>query len=123
MTHLSRESTRAFDLHDVTFTSFASTASGAADIAAWRVDVPPDTPGQPHTMSCEEVLHVLSGQLHAEIDGESHVVPAGDALLVPPGAVLRIGTGPEPASAWVTTLIGMTASMSSGEQVTPPWAQ
>ncbi len=123
MPHLSHETARAFDLHDVTFTSFASTASGAADIAAWRVDFPPSTPGRAHTMTCEEVLHVLSGELHAEVDGESHVVPTGDALLVPPGAVVRVGTGSEPASAWVTSLIGMTASMSSGEQVTPPWAQ
>jgi quercetin dioxygenase-like cupin family protein len=125
MAHLTAEDARAFQTHGVTFNSFASTARGAQSLAAWRADFEPHTPGQAHTMNQEEVLYVTSGALDIEIDDQSFTAQAGDAVIVPAGAVLRVTNGAaEPASAWVTTLIGMTAAMQpGGEQVAPPWAQ
>ena len=125
MVHLVGEQARVFRMHGVTFTLFASSASGARSLAAWRADFEPDTPGRAHTMTQEEVLYVTGGALDVEIDGESCTAETGDAVLVPSGAVLRVTNATaEPASAWVTTLVGMTATMrGGGEQIAPPWAQ
>lgn len=124
MPHLTTATTRRFDMHDVTFTSYASSATGATRLAAWRVDVAPGTPGQVHAMSQEECLTVLTGSLDVEIDDEAFTARAGDAVLVPAGAAFRVSNRTdEPAAAWVTTLLGMTATMADGAPVTPPWAQ
>ncbi|MDG3008980.1 cupin domain-containing protein [Rhodococcus sp. D2-41] len=125
MAHLTDEKARAFEMHGVTFTSFAAGATGARTLAAWRADFAPDTPGQAHTMAKEEVLYVLSGVLDIEIDDERFTAEAGDCAIVPAGAVLRVtNSTPEPAGAWVTSLIGMTASMQAGgDRIAPPWAQ
>ncbi len=125
MVHLVGEQARAFHMHGVAFTSFASSVSGARSLAAWRADFEPNTPGQAHTMTEEEVLYIISGALDVELGGESFTAVTGDAVLVPSGAVLRVtNSTAEPASAWVTTLVGMTATMSGGgAQIAPPWAQ
>jgi len=124
MPHLTTTSARTFHLHGVTFTSFSASASGAAQLGAWRADFAPRTAGQPHRMSCEEVLLVLSGSLDIEIDDERFTAQTGDAVLVPVGARFRAGnSGADPARAWVTTRLGMRATMDdSGETLTPPWA-
>ena len=123
--HRPRSEARVFDLHGVRFSSLVSSASGARSIAAWRADFAPNTPGRPHTMTEEEVLHVLAGELVVEVDRERFIARTGDAVLVPAGAVLTVGNGAdEPACAWVTSLVGMKASMQpGGEELAPPWAQ
>ena len=124
MPHLTTATTRRFDMHDVTFTSYASSATGATRLAAWRVDVPPGTPGQVHAMSQEECLTVLTGSLDIEIDQERFTATAGEAVLVPAGARFRVSNATdEPAQAWVTTQLGMQATMADGEWISPPWAQ
>lgn len=123
MSHLTQQTARTFDLHGVRFTSFAGTAAGAHELAAWRADFPAQTPGQPHTMSAEEVLLVLSGELHLEVGDDAFTVGAGEAALVPAGAALRVSTGAHAASAWVTTRLGMRATMAAGDELAPPWAQ
>jgi quercetin dioxygenase-like cupin family protein len=125
MTHLQTSEARVYRLHGVTFRSFASSATGARNIAAWQADFAPTTPGEPHTMTEEEVFHVLAGALDVEIDGERFTAHTGDAVLVPAGALLTVGNSRhEPARAWVTSVVGMKASMlAGGEELAPPWAQ
>lgn len=125
MTYLPDEKARAFEMHGVTFNSFAAGATGARTLAAWRADFSANTPGQAHTMTAEEVLYVLDGALDIEIDDESFTARAGDCVLVPQGALLRVtNSTPEPASAWVTSLIGMKVAMQAGgDRIAPPWAQ
>ncbi|NNC12490.1 cupin domain-containing protein [Planctomonas sp. JC2975] len=123
MPHLASTSTSSHRLQGVTFTPFVNTAGGARDLAAWQVDIPARTPGAPHTMSEEEVLHVLTGAVDVGIDDERFTARAGDAILVPAGALFQLSnTTDEPARAWVTTLIGMNAVLA-GERFEPPWAQ
>ena len=76
-------------------------------------------------MSEEEVLYVLAGQLAVEVADDHFTAEAGDAVLVPAGARFRVSNDTDqPAQAWVTTSIGMTAALcAGGEQLTPPWAQ
>lgn len=115
----------AFDLHGVRFHSFAASASGATNLAAWRADFPPHSPGTAHTMTEEEVLHVLSGSLDVELDDDRFTARTGDAVLIPAGTLFRISnTADEPASAWVATALGMRAEIADGgPELAPPWAQ
>jgi quercetin dioxygenase-like cupin family protein len=123
--HLSPVDARVFHLHGVTFSSFASTANGARSIAAWQAEFAPRTPGRPHTMTEEEVLHVLTGALEMQVDDDRFTAVSGDAVLVPAGAVLTVGNAAdEVARAWVTSVVGMKATMlEDGAQLAPPWAQ
>jgi quercetin dioxygenase-like cupin family protein len=125
MSHLLSASAQSYDLQGVTFNSFISSQTGATQLAAWRADFPPATSGAAHTMTEEEVLHVLAGALDVEIDDERFTAQAGDAILVPAGARFRLSNSTTaPAQAWVTTRLGMTAVMhGSGQHVVPPWAQ
>lgn len=125
MPHLTADSARSFDLHGVTFHSFAASASGATRLAAWRADVAPGTPGQAHTMTEEETLYVLAGTLAVRIDDEEFEANAGDAVLVPAGSRFSLSnTTDEPARLWVNTLLGMKARMdANGDLIAPPWAQ
>jgi quercetin dioxygenase-like cupin family protein len=123
--HITSESAVSRQLQGVDFVSFVTTDTGSARLAAWRADFPPNTSGAAHSMSQEEVLHVLSGQLEVEIDDERFTARVGDAVLVPAGARFVIGNRTEePAQAWVVTSTGMTAVMAdSGQRIVPPWAQ
>lgn len=124
MPHLSQPAA-ALDVHDVRFFPYANSASGERELAAWRAEFQPRTEGRPHTMSDEEVLYLLAGELTVEIDADGFILRAGEAMLVPAGAVLRVSNASEnPASAWVVTRLGMTAAMTTtGQGFTPPWAQ
>lgn len=123
MPHLT--STRTFAMHGVQFHSYASSAFGSARLAAWRAEFAPRTPGQPHRMSHEEVLHVLSGTLQVEVEHDRFTARAGDGVLVPANALFRVSNdADDPAEVWVTTELGMTATMEAdGTAVQPPWAQ
>ncbi len=125
MPYLRRRTARSYHLHGVTFRSVVSGATGATQQAAWRADFAPDTPGQPHRMSHEEVLHVLEGELDVRLGDEQFVAGAGDTVLVPREQLFQVGNNSSgPASAWVTTGVGMTARLGDGqESMAPPWAQ
>lgn len=124
MPHCTTATTQSFHLHDVTFTSYVSSASGATRLAAWRTDISPQTPGKAHSMSQEECLYVLAGDLDIEIDDERFTATAGEAVLVPAGSRFRLSNNTDRAAqTWVTTLLGMTATLDGGEEFTPPWAQ
>jgi uncharacterized RmlC-like cupin family protein len=120
------------DLHGSCFTSYAAPSRGAKELCAWRVDVPAGTPGLPHTVTKEEVLFVLNGTLHVSLSdtletidtSPAQISRAGDAIVVPPGTTLRLANnGDEPASAWVTTSVGLEAVLPDGSRLAPPWTR
>lgn len=125
MPHLTARAAPSFAIHGVDFTSYASSASRAQELAAWRADFAAHTPGQPHRMDREEVMLVLAGQLDVEVGEEHFLAVVGEAVLIPAGALFRVSNlTDEPASAWVTTSLGMSAQMeATGERLSPPWAQ
>jgi quercetin dioxygenase-like cupin family protein len=67
-------------------------------------------PGHFHPAQ-DERFEVLSGTLHARVDGQEHVLSAGDVLEVPRGAVHQMwNANGEPARAvWRTSPAGRTA--------------
>jgi quercetin dioxygenase-like cupin family protein len=113
----------AHELHGVRFVSYANSARGSRELCAWRGELPPGAGGPPHRISREEVFLVLSGRLELTIDGESRSLEPGDAAVAPPGSSLAVRNATaEPATMWVTTSIGLEASLADGSRITPPWA-
>jgi quercetin dioxygenase-like cupin family protein len=109
------------ELHGTTFASYAAPSRGSTELCAWRVEVPAATEGVPHTVTREEVLCVTSGSARVTLGGEKREVGAGDVIVVPPGALFGLGTGEEGVTAWVTTSIGLQATLPDGSTIAPPW--
>lgn len=111
-------------LHDSVFHSFAAPASGSKELCAWRLEVAGGTPGLPHRVSHEEVLMLLSGSLTVTLDGEAAELAPGEAVLVPAGAEFSVANRTaDPAAAWVTTTVGLEATLPDGSTIAPPWVR
>ena len=116
-------SATAYEVHGSRFTSYVRPATGSAQLCAWRLDVPAGTTGVPHRPSREEVLAILAGAARVTLDGEVRTAVAGDVVLVPAGAEFQVDVdGEEPLQAWVTTTVGLTATLADGSTLAPPWA-
>ena len=111
------------DLDGARFTAYLAPSRGSTQLCAWQLDVPADSAGLEHRVSHEEVLLVLDGTLDVSVDGVAGRAARGHVVHVPAGSRLRVGTGSEPASAWVTTTPGLTAELTDGTQLAPPWAR
>jgi quercetin dioxygenase-like cupin family protein len=112
-----------YTTHGSSFAAYVNSARGSSQLCAWRLTVPPGTAGVAHRPNREEVLLVLEGTLHVTLDDGSKQLGAGSVVHVPAGALLRIGSGADGGSAWVTTTPGLTATTEDGTVITPPWAQ
>jgi quercetin dioxygenase-like cupin family protein len=111
-------------LHDTSFTSYASPSRGSRELCAWRIEVPAGTRGVPHHVSREEVLYVLTGTLRATVDGDPSEAAAGDVILVPAGSRFGVDNpADKPATAWVTTSVGFAGILPDGSWITPPWTR
>ena len=111
------------ELHGARFTAYLAPSRGSTQLCAWQLDVPADSAGLEHRVSHEEVLLVLDGTLDVSVDGVDGRAERGHVVHVPAGSRLRVGTGAEPAIAWVTTTPGLTAELTDGTQLAPPWAR
>ncbi|WP_067507248.1 cupin domain-containing protein [Actinoplanes sp. TFC3] len=111
-------------MHGSEFHSYVSPSSGSRELCAWRLEVAPGTRGVPHRVSKEEILLLLEGELTATVDGVATTARAGDVVLVPAGSAFGIdNTSPSTATAWVTTSVGLQATLDSGEVISPPWTR
>ncbi|MFC9326035.1 cupin domain-containing protein [Kitasatospora sp. NPDC057015] len=112
------------EIHGARFTSYASTASGSTELCAWRLEVPAGSEGVAHTVDREEILLLLDGSLLIALDGEERTLLPGDTAIAPAGGTLRVDNpGRQPARAWVTTSVGLTATLPDGSVINPPWAR
>jgi quercetin dioxygenase-like cupin family protein len=112
------------DLHDARFHSYASSATGSAELCVWRLDVARPTTSRPHRISHEEVFVVAEGTLLFAADDEEHTLSAGDVAVAPAGCLLRLDNlGPGPAAVWVSTRSGLEAELADGSRISPPWAR
>jgi mannose-6-phosphate isomerase-like protein (cupin superfamily) len=111
-------------LHGSTFHSFAAPATGSRELCAWRLEVAGGTEGVAHRVTREEVFLLLSGELQVALDGVSGRLTPGEVVLVPAGAELRVdNTSAAPATAWVTTSVGLEATLPDGSMISPPWVR
>lgn len=117
-----REAVR-FDVHGATSTACASPSRGTAQLCAWMLEIPATTPGTPHEVDREEVLHVLEGELTVTLAGQRATLSVGDAAVLA-GDVLQVDNDSDgPARAWVSAAAGIGASLPDGTRLTPPWAR
>ncbi|WP_371496073.1 cupin domain-containing protein [Kitasatospora sp. NBC_00374] len=110
------------ETHGARFVSYASTATGSTELSAWRVELDAGTTGVEHTVSREEVFLVLTGAPVLALDGAQAVLTPGDTAVAPAGTRLCIHTTDHPATLWVTTSTGLTATLPDGSVIAPPWA-
>ena len=111
------------EMHGARFVSYATPAVGSRELCAWRGEIPPGTKAPLHTVSREEILHLLHGELLITLDDRTERVSAGDTLIINPGATFGVeNPTEETVITWVTTPIGMEAELADGTRVAPPWA-
>ncbi|GLY06056.1 MULTISPECIES: cupin domain-containing protein [Actinoplanes] len=110
-------------MHGSTFRSYVSPASGSEELCAWRLEVAPGSRGVRHRVGREEVLLLLAGTLTVTLDGVTAEMTAGDVLRVPRGAEFGADNNTaDPVEAWVTTSVGLQATLPDGTVISPPWA-
>ncbi|MEU6092270.1 cupin domain-containing protein [Streptomyces sp. NPDC047085] len=111
------------EIHGARFVSYATPGTGSKELCAWRGEIPPETKAPAHTVTREEIFHLLLGELLITLDGHTERISAGDTVIINPGATLAVEnpTG-HTAISWVTTSIGLEAELADGTRITPPWA-
>ncbi len=111
-------------LHGSVFHSYVSPAAGSEELCAWRLEIAGGTAGVPHRVGKEEVFLLLSGQIRVHLDGAVEEMTPGDVLRVPVGAEFGVdNASDEPATAWVTTSVGLEATLADGSVISPPWVR
>ncbi|MFV0136867.1 cupin domain-containing protein [Streptomyces sp. HMX87] len=111
------------EIHGARFLSYAAPRTGSRELAAWRGEIPAGTRAPAHTVSREEILHLLDGELLITLDGRTEHVTAGDTVIVGSGATLAVeNPADRTAVTWVTTSVGLEAELADGTRLTPPWA-
>lgn len=111
------------EIHGARFVSYATPLTGSKELCAWRGEIPAGTKAPFHTVSREEIFHLLIGELLITLDGRTDRITAGDTVIVNPGATLGVeNPTDQTAISWVTTSIGLEAVLEDGTRITPPWA-
>ena len=111
------------ETHGARFVSYATPLTGSKELCAWRGEIPAGTKAPLHTVSREEIFHLLIGELLITLDGRTDRITAGDTVIVNPGATLGVENPTyQTAISWVTTSIGLEAVLEDGTRITPPWA-
>ncbi|WIM94910.1 cupin domain-containing protein [Actinoplanes oblitus] len=109
-------------LHGSVFNSYVAPSTGSAELCAWRLEIAGGTAGVRHRIDREEVFLVLAGRVRVFLDGVVEELTAGDVLLVPAGAEFGIDNpGADGAEVWVTTSVGLKATLPDGSTISPPW--
>jgi mannose-6-phosphate isomerase-like protein (cupin superfamily) len=124
MSILSAPPAATHDLGGTRFTSLATPSRGSAETSVWRVELDPDVPGTPHSLTREEVFVVLDGTAAVRIGDERGTAIAGDAIVVPAGIEFELSNGGTHALRLLCCLpVGGQADLGDGTTFTPPWAQ
>jgi quercetin dioxygenase-like cupin family protein len=111
-------------IHGVTFTGYANSGTGSAELCAWNCRVPAGQSGVEHRISGEEVFLVLSGAPRISLDGEATDLAPGDVAVAPAGCLLRLDNpGSQHSDIWVTARAGLKAHLPDGTEMAPPWAR
>jgi len=111
------------DLGGTRFTSLATPSRGTVETAMWAVEIRPDTPAVPHTLTREEVFVVLAGRAAVRIGDEDQIADAGDAIVVPADTIFQLTNGgPDALRLLCCMPVGGQACLD-GSTFTPPWAE
>jgi quercetin dioxygenase-like cupin family protein len=124
MPHVTSADAPVFELPGVRFTGLVAPSRGSTELCAWRIEVAPGAPANPHRLDREEVFVATAGSAVIAIDGEDAHVSAGDAVSVPAGAEIALSNPhDDPFRAVVCIGAGFEATLADGTPFgTPPWA-
>jgi quercetin dioxygenase-like cupin family protein len=112
------------ELGSTRFTSLATPSRGSAETSVWRIEIAPNTPATPHSLTREEVFVVLDGQAAVRIGAEESTARAGDAIVVPADVELALANESDrPLQLLCCLPVGGQARLGEGSPFTPPWAQ
>jgi quercetin dioxygenase-like cupin family protein len=90
----------------------------------WSVDIAPDTPAVPHTLTREEVFVVLSGTATLRFDGMPGIATTGVAIVVPAGVPSELANESDAVLMLLCCMpVGGQACLADGTVMVPPWAQ
>lgn len=124
MSVLPADQATVHEMHGASFASYVSPAQGSTELCAWRLEVAPGIPGQQHVVTREEVLLILDGHPTVTVDGAADRVGPGDVVVVPANSAFRLDNdAADPATAWVTTSVGLEAVLDDGGRISPPWTR
>ncbi|KOV70117.1 cupin domain-containing protein [Streptomyces sp. MMG1121] len=113
----------SYEIHGARFVSYATPLTGSKELCAWRGEIPPGTKAPAHTVTREEIFHLLVGDLLITLDGHPERLTAGDTVIVNAGTTLGVENPTDhTALSWVTTSVGLEAELADGTRITPPWA-
>lgn len=111
-------------LEGTAFTSLATPSRGSSDLSVWSVEIAPQTPSTPHSLTREEVFVVLGGRAAVRIDQELTIAHRGDAIVVPSGARFELANDGDSTLRLLCCMpVGGQAQLPDGSVITPPWAQ
>jgi mannose-6-phosphate isomerase-like protein (cupin superfamily) len=112
------------DLGGARFTSLVTPLRGATRTSVWQVEIDPDTPPTPHSLTSEEVFVVLDGTASVRIGDEDGHASTGDAIVVPAGVRFELANGGDtPLRLLCCMPVGGQARLDDGTTFTPPWAE
>ena len=114
--------TPTHDLGGARFTSLATPSRGSLDTSVWTVEISPDAPAMPHTLTREEVFVVLAGRADIRIGEDDQSAGVGDAIVVPVDTLFELrNAGPDVLRLLCCMPVGGQACLD-GTIFTPPWA-
>jgi quercetin dioxygenase-like cupin family protein len=113
-----------FEFDGSVFRSLAVPSRGTTELAVWRVQLPPGSKSQEHSLDREEILVVLTGALTGTIGGKTQTAGPGDAVIFPAHTPGRLGnpSDTEPAEILCCTSAGIKGFIGD-QTITPPWSQ
>lgn len=112
-----------YELPGIRFTALASPGTGSEDNAVWRLSIAAGTPGTPHRLTRQEVIHAIGGVAVATVGGREMTVEKGDTIIVP--AMTAFSLANESADAFEAIAVfpkGGQAVVENQPPFTPPWA-
>ncbi|WP_034271846.1 cupin domain-containing protein [Actinospica robiniae] len=110
-------------MHGAVFTAYANSGTGSGELCAWSTRLPPGQSGAGHRISREEIFLVLEGNPRVSIDGQESTLAPGDVVVAPAHSVLRLDNlDAADALIWAATSMGLSAELTDGSKVSPPWA-
>lgn len=110
------------ELGSTRFTSLATPSRGSSETSVWRVEIAPESPAVPHTLTREEVFVVLAGTATVSLAGATSHARPGDAIVVPPDVEFALSNAGRDSLTLLCCLpVGGQARTADGI-FTPPWA-
>lgn len=124
MTVITSEQNQTFNLPGIAFRTLVSPVRGGTEFAMWRVNLGPHTPGTPHRLTRQEVLHVVAGEVSASIAGKTMTARSGDTIVVPAMTDFALENATSSPAEIIAFMAAGGQALVGGEPAfTPPWAE